>query len=66
MLHCRDLSNHHIFIDLDDLPILGAAGPEALGVEILLGDIPVNIKVKQRRAGSELAEAAMIAHIAKI
>jgi hypothetical protein len=58
VLHCRDLSNQHIFINLDTVPILGAATSEALAVEILLGGIPVNIKVKQRRAKLGTAKTA--------
>jgi hypothetical protein len=40
------------------VPIFGAAISEALAVEILLGGIPVNIKVKQRRAKLGTAKTA--------
>jgi len=48
------------------MPSPGAAQKEALAVEILLGGIPVNIKVKQRRARARIANIAMTAKIAKI
>lgn len=63
MLHCRDLSNQHIFIDLDATPGLRVIRTGALAVEILPGGIPVNIKVKQRRAKPRIAKIAMTAKI---